>query len=204
MILSGPSGVGKSTIHGVFKKRNPDFRLSVSVTTRSPREGEKEGVNYYYRTEEEFDRLVKEGAFVEHVSFSGHRYGTLHSELRRITEEGHSVVLDVEAVGAINVKKINPSAILIFILPPSYEELRARLVGRGSENEKEVLARLATFKSQVELSAQYDYVVVNKDIDTCAADVQRILEAERQGLKVNELLVQNNLDLIRSIIQEVE
>ena len=203
LVLSGPSGVGKSTIHGIFKAKNDDFSLSVSVTTRKPREGEVEGVNYYYRSEEEFAALVKEGAFLEHVSFSGHSYGTLKSEIERITSSGKNVVLDVEAVGALNIKKKYPEAVLIFILPPSYKALKDRLSGRGSETEEELASRLATFKEQVGYANKYDYVVINEDKDVCADQVQSILEAEKRGEKYVDLLVENNEKLIRSLLQEV-
>ena len=203
LVLSGPSGVGKSTIHNIFKEKNADFKLSVSVTTRKPREGEQEGVNYYYRTKEEFDRLVREDAFLEHVRFSGNCYGTLKSEIDRITSAGNNVVLDVEAVGALNIKKKYPEAVLVFILPPSYQVLCDRLCGRNSESEEEVKARLATFKEQVGYADKYDYVVINEDRDLCAEQVQKILEAERCGERYDSLRVENNAKFISSLLLEV-
>jgi guanylate kinase len=202
LILSGPSGVGKSTIHGIFKEKNQDFKLSVSVTTRRPRPGEVEGVNYYYRTNEEFDELLRKNAFIEHVEFSGNRYGTLKSEIDRITKGGDNVVLDVEAVGALNIKKQYPEAILIFILPPSFEVLSQRLTKRASESKAEVDQRLSTFRYQTEMAVHYDYVVVNDDVNVCAEQVQKILSSERQGRKVEELLVCNNISKIKSLIKE--
>ena len=203
LVLSGPSGVGKSTIHNIFKEKNCDFKLSVSVTTRKPRVGEEEGVNYYYRTKEEFDELVKQDAFIEHVTFSGNSYGTLKSEIDRITSSGDNVVLDVEAVGALNIKKKYPEAVLIFILPPDFKTLCDRLSGRNSESEEEVKARIATFKTQIRYAKQYDYVVINEDRDLCANQVQSILEAERKGERLAELRVEKNEKYINSLLEEV-
>ena len=203
LVLSGPSGVGKSTIHGIFKNVNSDFKLSVSATTRKPREGEIDGVNYYFRTDEEFDELIKNDAFIEHVEFSKHRYGTLKSEIDRITQGGDNVVLDVEAIGALNIKKKYPAAVLIFILPPSIAVLKNRLFSRGSETPEEVADRMDTFKAQLSCAYDYDYVVVNDDKEKCADEVQKILSAERRGERRFESTVEANKELITSLLEEV-
>lgn len=179
VVLSGPSGVGKGTVHQKLIHEMGDYELSVSVTTRAPRQGEKEGVNYFYRTKEQFDQLVQDGAFVEYATRYGNCYGTLKSEVDRITSRNHHLVLDIEYDGAINIKKAYPDAVLVFLLPPSLAVLKERIVGRGSENEETLNARYgAAVEELKEYARYYDYIVVNDDIDACCKQVDAIVKGE--------------------------
>jgi len=179
VVLSGPSGVGKGTVHQKLIHEMGGYELSVSVTTRAPRVGEKEGVNYFYRTKEQFDQLVKEDAFVEYACRYGNCYGTLKSEADRITSNQHNMVLDIEYDGALNIKKAYPEAVLIFLLPPSLAVLKERIVGRGSESEETLQARYgAAVEEMREYARYYDYLVVNDDIDACCKQVDAIVKGE--------------------------
>ena len=179
VVLSGPSGVGKGTVHQKLINEMGGYELSVSVTTRAPREGEKEGVNYFYRTQEQFDQLIKEGAFVEYAYRYGNSYGTLKSEAERITANNHNMVLDIEYDGALNIKKAFPDALLIFLLPPSLAVLKERIVGRGSENFETLQARYGSAVEEMrEYAHYYDYLVVNDDIDACVKQVDAIVKGE--------------------------
>lgn len=176
VVLAGPSGVGKGTVHHILLTEYNNYDLSVSVTTRAPRPGEQEGVNYYYRTKEQYDQLIEQDAFVEHASRYGNYYGTLKSELSRITEQCHHVVLDIEYTGAINIKKAFPDAVLIFLLPPSMEELHRRIEGRGSETPESLSIRYNAAKDEiVEYAHLFDYVIVNDNVQQCASVVNSIV-----------------------------
>ncbi|MBQ9146036.1 MAG: guanylate kinase [Clostridia bacterium] len=191
LVLSGPSGVGKGTIHHILLTEYENYDLSVSVTTRAPRVGEQEGVSYYYRTKEEFDALVAEGAFVEHATRYGNYYGTLKSELKRITDLSHHVILDIEYTGALNVKKFFPEALLIFLLPPSMLDLKKRIEGRGSETPESLLTRYGAACDEIrEYAPMFDYVIVNKDIATCAKQVDDIVRGKIPALEDARTLIE--------------
>ena len=179
VVISGPSGVGKGTVHQKLINEYGGYELSVSVTTRPPREGEKEGVDYFYRTKEQFDELVRQDAFVEYASRYGNCYGTLKSEAERITSNHHHMVLDIEYDGALNIKRIYPDAVMIFLLPPSLAVLRERILGRGSESVDTLNTRFGAAVAEMEGYAKYyDYLVVNDDIDTCCKQVDAIVNGE--------------------------
>lgn len=160
-VISGPSGVGKGTLVSLLRERRPDLGLTVSATTRAPREGEVDGVAYHFLSEEEFQRLVDEDAFLEWDGHFGARYGTLRSEVTSHLEKGCSVILEIDVNGALNVRRAMPEAVLIFIAPPSIEALEERLRGRGSEDEARIAKRLERTAWEMEQSAQYDDVLVN-------------------------------------------
>ena len=151
-VITGPSGVGKGTLIRGLLVRIPELELSVSATTRKPRPGEQDGVDYHFLTDAEFDRKVAAGAFVEHAAYSGRRYGTLRSELERRTGAGVPVVLEIEVQGARQVRKTLPTAVQVFIVPPSEQALRERLVGRGTDEPEQIERRLAV--AERELAAQ--------------------------------------------------
>jgi guanylate kinase len=176
-VITGPSGVGKGTLIRTLLQRVPELELSVSATTRPPRPGEQDGVDYHFLSDAEFDRRVLEGDFLEHAGYSGRRYGTLRSELERRLAEGASVVLEIEVQGARQVKEKMPEAKRIFIAPPSEEALRTRLVGRGTDDDEQRERRLATAKSELAAQDEFDIVVTNDRLDDAADELEGIVRA---------------------------
>lgn len=172
-VVSGPSGVGKGTLVSRLREELPNLGLTVSATTRSPREGERDGVSYHFLSEEAFEDLVRKGGFYEWAQVHGHRYGTLTSEVERLLARGLSVVLEIDVQGGLQVRRNNPDAVLVFIEPPSFEVLEARLRGRGTEDEKTIQTRLANAKREMEFADSYDVRIVNDSLD----DALRKLEA---------------------------
>ena len=171
-VVSGPAGAGKGTILGRVREQRPDLALSVSATTRAPRVGEQEGVSYYCLTEEEFRRRIDAGDFLEWASVHGNLYGTLVSEVRSRLE-GASLILEIDPQGAMNVRRMMPDCVLVFIAPPSVEVLRERLIGRGSETPETLAVRLADAEQEMLTAKDYDEVVVN---DNLVVAVQRFME----------------------------
>ena len=174
-VISGSSGVGKGTVIKKFLEKHPEFKLSVSCTTRNPREGEKHGINYFFLTKEEFKSCVERNEFLEWAEFSGNMYGTQKAYVETKLKEGKNLILEIDTQGALNVKKIMPEAHLIFILPPSFEELETRLRGRHTETEEAIQKRLQTVKSEMENSKHFDYQVVNDSIDNAALKLEEIM-----------------------------
>lgn len=174
-VISGSSGVGKGTVIKELLKKYPDFKLSVSCTTRAKRDGEIEGVNYYYLSEEEFKRLAAAGEFLEWAEFSGNLYGTKKSFVEECLNKGNNLILEIDTKGALNVKRMMPEAVLIFIAPPSLEELEARLRGRHTETEDAIQRRLASIKLEMENSKQFDYVVVNDTVDMALSSLENCM-----------------------------
>ncbi len=151
--------------------------LTVSVTTRSPRPGEVDGVSYHFMDDAEFDRLVDEGAFLEWARVHDHRYGTLRSEVERVVGEGRSVVLEIDVQGALNVRRVLPEAVLVFIEPPSMGELERRLRARGTEDEAELELRLANARREMALAGEYDARVVNDDLERACSELEELIES---------------------------
>lgn len=179
-IISGPSGTGKGTICKRLLEKDPNLRLSVSVTTRAPREGEEEGREYYFITEERYMELLEEGGLLEHASVYGKTmYGTPRQPVMDWLDQGLDVVLEIDVQGAFQVRENYPDCILIFILPPSMEELEKRISGRGSETEETKAARLGEAQREIELSERYDHRVVNGDLEQAVAEVRQIMKDER-------------------------
>lgn len=164
-VISGPSGAGKGTLVTRVRERRSNLGLTVSATTRAPRKGEVDGVNYFFLTREEFDRRVANGEFVEWAEVHGNCYGTLVSEVTSKLASGASLILEIDVQGALQVKERFPEAVLIFIKPPSLEVLRERLVGRGTETPETIELRMANAADELALADRYDDVVVNDDLD---------------------------------------
>lgn len=169
LVLSGPSGSGKGTILDAYKKDHPVY-FSVSNTTRSPRPGEIDGVHYHFITREAFEEKIASGGMLEYAEYCGNMYGTPRDKVEEQTEKGVNVMLDIETVGAANVKKACPEAVLCFVVPPSMEVLRHRLTRRGTEDEETVNKRLTQALTEIERIGQYDYVVINDDLDKAVVD----------------------------------
>ncbi|HEU4976741.1 MAG TPA: guanylate kinase [Baekduia sp.] len=167
-VITGPSGVGKGTLIRLLRERAPELALSVSATTRAPRAGETQGEDYWFLSEEEFDRRVAAGDFVEWAEYSGRRYGTLREELERHTSGGRPVVLEIEVQGARQVRRTLPAAIQIFIRPPSDEALHDRLVGRGTDGPEEIERRLRVARDELAAAGEFQHVVVNDRLDSAA------------------------------------
>lgn len=176
-VISGPSGVGKGTLVSLVRRMRPDLGLTVSATTRPPRLGEVSGVSYHFLSEEEFSRRVDAGEFLEWAEVHGHRYGTLRDDVNAMLASGKSVVLEIDVQGALNVRRILPTAVLIFVEPPSLGELERRLRKRGTESEAQIGLRLAHAKHELELSARYDVRLVNDDRDVAAHRLVEVLKA---------------------------
>ena len=174
-VISGSSGVGKGTLIKDFLSKHPEFKLSVSCTTRAPREGEVHGINYFYLTKEEFKTCIANNEFLEWAEFSGNMYGTQKAYVEEKLAIGKNLILEIDTQGALNVKKIMPEATLIFILPPSFEELEARLRGRHTETEEAIQKRLNSTKLEIENSKFFDYQVVNDNIDNAVKKLEEIL-----------------------------
>jgi len=176
-VITGPSGVGKGTLIRGLLQQLPALELSVSATTREPRPGEREGVDYHFLAPAEFDRRVARGEFLEHATYSGNRYGTLRSEVERRLAEGHPVVLEIDLQGARQVREALPEAIGVFIAPPSLEALRARLIGRGTDTPEQVDARMRTAEHELEAQHEFRHVVVNDRLERATGELAAIVRA---------------------------
>jgi guanylate kinase len=173
-VITGPSGVGKGTVIRALRERHPGLGLSVSATTRAPREGELDGEHYHFLTPEEFDRRVAAGEFVEHAAYSGNQYGTLRSELEHNAEHG-GVILEIELQGARQVRASMPEATQIFIAPPTPETLRDRLIGRGTDSADAIERRLRVAEEELAAQGEFEHVVVNDTVDHAVDELDQII-----------------------------
>jgi guanylate kinase len=178
-VLSSPSGAGKTTISRMLLEKDDGIQLSVSATTRPIREGENDGRDYHFVTDEEFDRMAASGAFLEWAHVFGRRYGTLRSEVVRTIENGCDVLLDIDWQGTQQLKQVDPDIVRCFILPPSMPELERRLRSRGTDADEVIAARMERAASEISHWAEYDYVFINDDADHCLKLVHTVLKAER-------------------------
>jgi guanylate kinase len=177
-VITGPSGVGKGTLIRGLMERLPQLELSVSATTRPPRPGERDGVDYHFLSVPEFERRVRDGEFVEHAAYAGRRYGTLRCELERRVAAGTPIVLEIEVQGARQVRAAMPEALQVFIAPPSLAALRTRLIGRGTDGSEEVERRLSVAERELAARAEFAHVVVNDRLDDALAELVEIVAAE--------------------------
>jgi len=179
IVLSGPSGVGKGTVLDELEKLGITFLRSVSATTRGPREGEKDGVSYYFLKREQFQKMLDEDAFLEHAEYAGECYGTPEAPVNQTLAENKNVLLEIDVQGAMQVRKKRPDAVLVFLLPPSMEELERRLRDRGTETEEKIVKRLSAAGKECALSCEYDYRIVNDDKERAAAELAEIVRNAR-------------------------
>jgi len=176
-VITGPSGVGKGTLIRTLLDRIPALELSVSATTRRPRLGETQGVDYHFLDDAEFERRVEHGEFVEHATYSGRRYGTLRSDLEQRLARGAPVVLEIEVQGARQIAETMPEAVRIFIAPPSEDALRTRLVGRGTDAPDDVEKRLRTAREELRAQEEFPHVVYNDRLDDAVAALEEVVRA---------------------------
>ncbi|SFJ94187.1 guanylate kinase [Halobacillus dabanensis] len=177
-ILSGPSGVGKGTVRKALFDQSTDLRYSISMTTREPREGEVDGIDYFFKSRDEFEKLISEGQLIEHAEYVGNYYGTPRQYVEQTLNEGKDVFLEIEVQGALKVRENFPEGVFVFLIPPSLEELKDRIVNRGTETEEKVKNRLKAAKEEIDMMDAYDYVVVNDQIDNAVTKVKSIVASE--------------------------
>lgn len=189
IVVSGPSGVGKGTMLREYMGERENVRYSVSATTRAPRPGEENGKDYYFLTKEEFLNRVQQGNILEYAQYNGNFYGTPKDMVEQALSRGQDIILEIDVQGALQVKAKSPDALLIFIMPPSWEELRQRLIGRQTEDEATINKRLAIAREEMEQAREYQYIVVNDNLAEAVAQFNHIVEANR--LTVKNWMAQN-------------
>ncbi len=194
IVVSGPSGAGKGTVCNAFLHEHPEVAYSVSATTRSPREGEKEGVNYYFLSREAFEEMIANGDLLEWAEVYGNYYGTPLKKIKERLARGEDILLEIDTQGALNVKKKFPEGIYVFILPPSIEELAKRLRGRGTDSEETVSRRLAAAAGEIAVAKEYVYTIVNDTVENSVRTLSSIVSAEHARTS-------NNLDKIEEMIK---
>lgn len=198
IVFSGPSGVGKGSICRKLKTINPNAMVSVSATTRNPREGEVDGVDYFFLSREEFEKKIEENAFLEYSYHFGNYYGTPRDEVEKALERGHDVILEIETNGGALIREQGENAIFVFVLPPNLQELHRRIENRGSENKEEIINRLKRAVKELDYINLYDYSIVNDDIDEAAEKLNMILNSARlRPWKYQDLLDEIRDDLLK-------
>ena len=179
LVVSGPSGAGKGTICKALLNKNDKIKLSVSATTRKPRNGEVHGVNYFFIEKEEFTKMIENGEFLEYAQIYDNFYGTPKAAIIECLEKGQDVILEIEMQGARQIKEVYPEGVFIFVLPPSLEELKSRIVGRGTETQEEIEKRFSCAFEEINQIVNYDYFIVNEDIEKSVNDVEAIILSEK-------------------------
>lgn len=191
LVISGFSGAGKGTVMKRLLELHDEYSLSISATTRKPREGEADGREYFFKTVEEFEKMIAEDALIEHAQYVGNYYGTPKAYVEEQLDKGNNVILEIEIQGAMNIKRMFPDAVLMFITPPSAEELEKRLRGRGTEDETTIKARLSRAAEEAEGVEDYDYIVINDEVDLCVGRIHDIVLSEKMKAEYNLGLINN-------------
>ena len=199
IVVSGFSGAGKGTIMKALLERYDNYALSISATTRNPRPGEEEGKAYFFKTTEEFEKMIAQDELIEYAKYVDNYYGTPESYVTDQLEAGRDVILEIEIQGALKVKEKYPDTLLLFVTPPSAEELKARLVGRGTESMEVIEARMRGAIEEAQYMDSYDYLIVNDDLDICMEEMHQVIQAEHK--KVNHC--QKMIADIRKELQEL-
>lgn len=190
VVVSGFSGAGKGTVMKALLERYDNYALSISATTRKPRPGEEDGKAYFFRTREEFEQMIKDDALLEYAQYVENYYGTPRSYVEEMLEKGKDVILEIEIQGAMKVKEKIPEAVLVFVTPPSMEELRNRLVGRNTETMEVIESRLRRASEEAEGIENYDYLLVNDVLDVCVQDLHNIIQSEHYKSDRNKLFIE--------------
>ena len=198
LVISGFSGAGKGTVvKRLLELHNNDYALSISATTRSPREGELNGREYFFKTKEEFEKMIEDSELIEYARYVDNYYGTPKAYVEEQLKAGKNVILEIEIQGALNIKKMFPDSVLLFIMPPSAKELERRLVGRGTEDEATIRARLSRASEEAQGVENYNYIVINDDVDACVDTIDNIVNSEKKKAV-------NNIGLINNIKEELK
>lgn len=201
IVVSGPSGAGKDTICNKVIEDSDNIWLSVSMTSRNPRGNEKEGKNYFFVTKEEFEQKIKDGKLLEYTNYNGNYYGTPKDKLEDYLNRGIDVILVLDINGAINIKKLVPSALFIFIMPPDMETLKKRLIARKTESKEKVIARFTEAYNEINSYNKYNYVVINDKIENAVSKVKAIIQAEKCRVeRIEEIKLDNKEELIHEIL----
>ena len=197
LVISGFSGAGKGTVVKRLLELHNDYALSISATTRSPREGEQNGREYFFKSTEEFESMIDNSELIEYAKYVSNYYGTPKAYVEEQLEAGKNVILEIEIQGALNIKKMYPDAVLLFIMPPSAEELERRLVGRGTEDEATIKARLQRASDEAKGVENYNYIVIYDKVDDCVEAIHSIVNSEKRKAV-------NNMSLINNIKEELK
>lgn len=197
VVVSGFSGAGKGTLMKRLLEKYDDYALSISVTTRPPREGERDGREYFFRTHEEFERLIREDALIEYAQYVGNYYGTPQAYVEEQLASGRDVILEIEIQGALKVKEKLADTLLLFVTPPSAQELKKRLENRGTETPESVRGRLARANEEAQGILSYDYLLVNDDLETCVDVMHHVIQSEHHRM-------QRNQGSVQKIVQELK
>lgn len=197
VIVSGFSGAGKGTVMKALMGKYDNYALSISATTRAPRTGEENGREYFFKSVEEFEKMIAQDELIEYANYVGNYYGTPKAYVESKLDEGKDVILEIELQGAMKVKEKMPDTVLIFITPPTAEELKKRLVGRGTEDEATINARLRRASEEAGYMEKYDYLLINDDLDTCVRELHELIQSEHWK-------VSRNIDRINFIREDVK
>ncbi len=198
LIISGPSGAGKGTVVSKLKEKS-GYSLSISATTRKPRQNEIDGVHYFFKSKEEFEKMIEDKKLIEYADFCGNYYGTPTDFVNERIENNKTVILEIEIQGALQVKSIYPEAVLIFLTPPSMDELEKRLVGRATETPEKIELRLKRAVEEIDNIDKYDYIVINDSVERAVVDIEHIVNAEKMKAKRNLNLKEILIDYSKSI-----
>ena len=202
-VVSGFSGAGKGTIMKSLMAKYDNYALSVSATTRNPRPGEEDGREYFFRTKEEFEEMIRQDQLIEYARYVNHYYGTPRDYVETRLAEGTDVILEIEIQGALNVKKKYPDAILIFVLPPTAKELERRLTGRGTETAEVIRQRLSRAYEEADGMEMYDYILVNDSVDLCVEELHRLIQSQHLRTKSRMELVSKMKDELKELVENM-
>ena len=204
IVISAPSGAGKGTVISKLLEKENNLWLSVSATSRAPRTNDKEGVTYYFYSKEEFENKIKEGYFLEYAEYAGNYYGTPKKFIEEKLNKGIDVILEIEIQGAMQIKKLIPEALFIFIMPPTLEELKRRLVGRNTDSKEKIIERFKIAYKEINEVSKYNYVVVNDEVDNAVSKIQAIIKAEKCRVdRIEEVLLNNEEEYIHELLVDI-